>query len=68
MIVCVCNAINCRTVRHTVTGGASSVAGVFKGCGKNPQCGRCFPTIRGMINEHAPAAANAPAMMAAAAE
>ena len=55
MYVCICNAINCKTVRHSVNSGAGSVAGVFKACGKTPQCGRCFSTIREMVGEGRPA-------------
>lgn len=55
MYVCICNAINCKTVRHSVNNGAGSVAGVFKSCGKTPQCGRCFSTIREMVGESRPA-------------
>lgn len=72
MYVCVCNAINCRTVKRVVQDGATSIAGVFKAAGKSPQCGRCFPTVRGMIEEHrccqAPAGAVADAALALAAE
>lgn len=51
MFVCVCNAINCRTVRAAAAGGADSVASVFRSTGKTPQCGRCFDTMRCMIRE-----------------
>lgn len=66
MYVCVCNAINCKSVRRTVEEGAASVAGVFKACGKSPQCGRCFTTIREMVGEAAAHACNdmAPAIAA----
>lgn len=53
MYVCICNAINCKTVRHSVNNGAGSIASVFKACGKTPQCGRCFTTIREMVGETA---------------
>ena len=53
MYVCICNAINCKTVRRTVEDGASSIAGVFKACGKTPQCGRCFTTIKEMVGDGA---------------
>lgn len=49
MYVCVCNAINCKSVRRTVENGASSVASVFKACGKTPQCGRCVTMIKDMV-------------------
>lgn len=65
MYVCVCNAINCKSVRRTVEEGAASVAGVFKACGKSPQCGRCFTTIREMVGEAANACTDmAPAIAA----
>lgn len=64
MYVCICNAINCKTVRRTVEDGASSIASVFKACGKTPQCGRCFTTIREMVGETK--AANCEAHMAPA--
>lgn len=54
MYVCICNAINCKTVRRTVEDGASSIASVFKACGKTPQCGRCFTTIKEMVGDAAP--------------
>jgi len=68
MYVCVCNAINCRTVRQAVSGGADSVSSVFKHSGKKPQCGRCFTMIRDMVEEGrqaGPAAPPMPVMMAA---
>lgn len=68
MIVCVCNAINCKSVRRSVDDGARSIAGVFKSCGKTPQCGRCFTTIRGMVSEAAPAAHHTGCTVAMAAE
>lgn len=49
MYVCVCNAINCKSVRRTVENGAASVASVFKACGKTPQCGRCVSMIKDMV-------------------
>lgn len=67
MYVCVCNAINCKTVRRAAENGAGTVAGVFKSVGKTPQCGRCFTTMRGMIEEHAPASC-VPVSVAVAAE
>jgi len=51
MYVCICNAINCRTVRRTVDEGAANVSGVFKSLAKTPQCGRCFSTMRDIIAE-----------------
>ncbi|MFM2043618.1 MAG: hypothetical protein RLY86_2194 [Pseudomonadota bacterium] len=64
MYVCVCTAINCKTVRAAARNGAGTVAAVFKSTGKTPQCGRCFTTMREMIETEGPV--EAPAMAIAA--
>ena len=45
MIVCVCNAKNCRTVRETLTGAPhiDTPAAAHRAMGCKPQCGRCLP-------------------------
>lgn len=68
MYVCVCNAINCKTVRKAAEGGATSISGVFKHAGKQPQCGRCFPTMREMIGATGCNDAPAPGSLVVAAE
>lgn len=65
MYVCICNAINCKSVRRSVDDGAASVAGVFKACGKTPQCGRCFTTIREMVKSAGETLAQPQAALAA---
>jgi bacterioferritin-associated ferredoxin len=64
MYVCVCNAINCRTVRQAVGEGARTVSAVFRSTGKAAQCGRCTATMRDMIAEAEMAAACIPAIAA----
>jgi bacterioferritin-associated ferredoxin len=53
MIVCVCNAKNCRTVREVLSQGAhiDTPAAAHRAMGTTPQCGRCLPTIADMISE-----------------
>jgi bacterioferritin-associated ferredoxin len=51
MYVCVCNALTDRDVR--VQAGAGSVAMVYRGCGCQPQCGKCVPLVRQMLREEA---------------
>ena len=60
MYVCICNAINERTVRSALDEGAHNAGAVFARNGCAPQCGKCVPAMRGMIRSHAsspPAAA-----------
>lgn len=52
MYVCICNAINCRTVRSLVDGGASNVGAVFRAKGCTVRCGRCVSAMRDMIDGH----------------
>lgn len=52
MYVCICNAINCRTVRSLVDDGASTVGAVFRAKGCTVRCGRCVSTMRDMIDGH----------------
>ncbi|MDZ5650378.1 (2Fe-2S)-binding protein [Nitrospirillum sp. BR 11828] len=65
MYVCVCNAINCRTVRTHVGAGAQSVGAVFKAQGCAPRCGKCFDTMREMIQEGQTANSSEPVLRAA---
>ena len=53
MIVCVCNAKNCRTVRETLTGAPhiGTPAAAHRAMGCKPQCGRCLPAIADLIEE-----------------
>ncbi|MBO6633860.1 (2Fe-2S)-binding protein [Parvibaculum sp.] len=53
MIVCVCNAKNCRTVREVLSQGAhiDTPAAVHRAMGCKPQCGRCLPALATFIEE-----------------
>ncbi|PKQ02785.1 MAG: hypothetical protein CVT73_17300 [Alphaproteobacteria bacterium HGW-Alphaproteobacteria-12] len=53
MIVCVCNAKNCRTVRDVLMGAPDigTPAAAHRAMGCKPQCGRCLPAIAELIEE-----------------
>jgi bacterioferritin-associated ferredoxin len=49
MYVCVCNGLTSGQVTAAAA-HCSSTGGVYRSLGVTPQCGKCIPTIRGMIN------------------
>ena len=51
MIICVCNRINCRSVREAVDAGARSPKAVQAHHGCKINCGKCSTTIGEMIAE-----------------
>lgn len=51
MIICVCNRINCRSVREAVESGARSPSAVQAHHGCKFNCGKCSTTIGEMIAE-----------------
>lgn len=53
MFVCVCNAINDRSVREVLsrTPQIATPAGVHRAVGCKPQCGRCLESMAEMIAE-----------------
>ena len=54
MVVCVCNAIRERDVRHAARSGTRSPAKAYRSLGCKPQCGQCIPFAREIIKaEHA---------------
>jgi bacterioferritin-associated ferredoxin len=62
LFVCICNALNDRTVRDIVaTGAAATPSAVHRAAGCKPQCGRCLPDMAEMISEHQTASAFAQA-------
>jgi bacterioferritin-associated ferredoxin len=68
VFVCVCNAINDRTVREILATGGSGIdtpAAIHRAAGCKPQCGRCLPELAGMIREAAAAGTFAGAAKAA---
>jgi bacterioferritin-associated ferredoxin len=50
MYVCVCNALNDRTIAAKAD-GARTVAEVFRRCESRPQCGKCIPDIARVIED-----------------
>ncbi len=52
MYVCICNAFTDRQVKQHLKEGAKSAACVFRARGCAPQCGKCVPTLREIVNEH----------------
>jgi bacterioferritin-associated ferredoxin len=53
VIVCSCNVLSDRTIRHAAESGRcmARVSDVFEHLGCRPQCGRCAPTIRRLLRE-----------------
>jgi bacterioferritin-associated ferredoxin len=51
MIICVCNRINCRSVREAVDSGARSPKAVQAHHGCKINCGKCSTMIGEMISE-----------------
>ena len=51
MIICVCNAINCKSVRAAVEAGADNPKAVQAHHGCKFQCGKCRSSIGEMISE-----------------
>jgi bacterioferritin-associated ferredoxin len=49
MYVCVCNGLTSRQV-HTAAATCNSTGGIYRALGVAPRCGKCIPTIRGMVN------------------
>lgn len=50
MYICICNAIRDKEFA-AASGGARSVADVFKRCGRRPQCGKCLPDVAQIIDD-----------------
>ncbi|WP_370155278.1 bacterioferritin-associated ferredoxin [Ferrovibrio sp.] len=52
MYVCLCHGFTDGDVRAALDGGCRSVAAVYRTLADRPQCGKCVPDVRGMVNEH----------------
>lgn len=65
MIICVCNRINCRSVREAVESGARSPKAVQAHHGCKINCGKCSTTIGEMIAEQMDRCAPQGAILAA---
>ncbi len=57
MIICSCNVFSDGDVRSVIETRPHAIgtAQVYQGLGHEPQCGRCAPTIRKIVDEAAPA-------------
>ena len=53
MYVCLCNGITDRQVRLLTAEGDRTVSEIYRTLGGQPRCGRCVPTMRGLIRESA---------------
>ncbi len=51
MIVCSCNALRERQVRDTARSGARTEREAYARLGCKPQCGRCLPYARELLDE-----------------
>jgi len=49
VVVCHCEAINDRTIRHAVRGGACTRKAVALACGAGRTCGGCVPVVDEII-------------------
>lgn len=54
MIVCVCNAIMEKEVRHAAQQGARTPEAAYASLGCEVQCGCCLPYARELIEEELP--------------
>lgn len=71
MYVCLCHGIRCRDVKDAAGQGACRAGDVFRHMACKPQCGRCLPTIRDMLQTGSGAGMRAhrqPATIGAASE
>ncbi len=65
MIICVCNRINCRSVREAMDAGAHSPLAVQAHYGCRFNCGKCADAISDMIAQRMrPQAADGPLLAA----
>lgn len=65
MFVCQCHAVTDRQVTAAVAEGCVTLSSVARATGAGSGCGRCIDTLRRMVCQSCPMAANAPASMAA---
>ena len=56
MVVCVCNAIREKDVRHAARNGASCPRSAYAALGRRPRCGQCVPFAREIIASESAAA------------
>lgn len=49
MIVCLCEAVNDRTIRKAIDNGSTTVRELTQACGAGRQCGSCCNDLRRML-------------------
>jgi bacterioferritin-associated ferredoxin len=49
MYVCLCNGFTDRQVLSVADEGCCSTAGVYRALGARPRCGKCVPTVLGIL-------------------
>ena len=52
MYVCICNAINDKSVRAAIERGARTPDDIMLACDARFQCGACRPEMEEMLAEH----------------
>lgn len=52
MYICLCHGFTDGDVRNAIDGGCRSVAAVYRHLADRPQCGKCVPEVRSMLQEH----------------
>ncbi len=60
MYICFCHAVTDSQATSLIQGGCTSVSGVYKRLGCRPQCGKCIPILRRLIDETRPLSEPAP--------
>jgi bacterioferritin-associated ferredoxin len=68
MIVCSCNVLSDRDVRDRLVQACPAprnVAEAYRCCGASPTCGRCAPSLRGIMRDLAERPTGQPAEEAA---
>lgn len=56
MVVCHCNAIRERDVRHAARTGHACPLSAYASLGRRPRCGQCLPFARELIAQEQTAA------------
>ena len=51
MYVCLCHGLTERDVRGAINQGCKSVAAVYRHLADRPQCGKCVPDVRCMLQD-----------------
>jgi len=60
MIVCLCQGINCSTVRQVIAEGASSVIEIDRACGAGGDCGACHAQLESLVDEQSSPVSGSP--------